>query len=133
MVTKEQGKIVLDWDGTVTDINSRAETYIDPFINLAAKEINVNESELKEMMNSATQVVHKYPDKYSWEWKGVPTSAPTDTFLIHQSALRIVLKQLTGKPSFNSAENDLIVKLHEHGRSMMDLVSQPGVGEFIDS
>ena len=136
-MSKEGGKVVMDFDGTVTDLHSRSETYLNSFVEKMAKKIGMNESELKELVGLATQAVINHPENYAWRnGNGTRVSAATDIFLITQQAAESVLKNLRINPSLKIPPKNqvgrLMTNLFAYSRPLMEFVFQPGVGEFID-
>ncbi len=127
-MTQTEGLTVFDFDGTIRKVDGACESsFITPYVHELAQAIKVDETELAEKMSQAWQAVIAKPEDYGWDINGIRVAAATDTYLITQAAANKILAETNIIP-----EPGLLSRIHKHSRSLMDLVWQPGVGEFIE-
>lgn len=125
---QKEGTTVFDWDGTIRKVDGAIEgSFVEPYVAELAKAVKINESELAEKMRVARQAVIARPQNYGWDIDGIRVASATDTYLITQAAANEILKEMKIEP-----EQGLLSRIHKHSRSLMDLVFQPGAGEFIE-
>src|SRR3989338_8794009 len=69
--------LILDFDGTLTNIEEETKAYVEGFRHGLGKELKLAPSELEAYWNEAEAKILKNPEKYGWELEGIIVASAT--------------------------------------------------------
>ncbi|MBI4453091.1 HAD family hydrolase [Candidatus Woesearchaeota archaeon] len=123
--------LILDFDGTLTNIEEEAKPYVEGFCKGLGRELKLSQSEIETYWNEARAKILKTPEKYGWELDGIiVASATSDPILICYS----ITDEILGKLGINLSEQErraLLAKLYLENYPKMSESFKEGVDEFL--
>ncbi len=130
--------VASDFDGTVTNVQREAETYLAANHEILANKIGLGIYELKTMISRATEKIVGSPGMFGWEYHGlIVAPAEADPYLLNQAAVKLVLTDLrsdTRKLAIPTPEetDKFIDDLHHEAYPKAGIFFRDGAREYIE-
>ena len=119
--------LILDFDGTLTNIEEEAKPYVEGFCKGLGRELKLNQSEIEDYWNEAEAKILKDPKNYGWELDGiVVASATSDPIMTCYSITDEILERL-GITLSTQERRALLAKLFLENRPKMSESFKEGV------
>lgn len=133
-------KIVVDFDGTITDVTKEAETFIVAFIETLSKKIGLLSTELTNLLIAGKEEIANRPGIYGWEDNGkIVAPATADPYILHKAAAKIAIRQLRGSELKNSLNlpdeadvNNFLLDIFSISYPKAGTFFREGAKEFLD-
>jgi len=88
--------VVLDFDGTLTDVDKEAVSFVDGYKNDLVKDLGIRRFKLEDLWNEAESIVDNNQASYGWKVDGkIVAPAYADPF-IHSDSVAAVLMDKAG-------------------------------------
>ncbi len=123
--------LILDFDGTLTNIEEETKPYIEGYRQGLARELGFGQREIETYWNEARNKNLKNPEKYAWQLDGIPVaSATSDPILICYSITDEIFA-MAGKTLSQNERRDLFGKLFLENRPKMGHIFKEGADKFL--
>ena len=123
--------LVLDFDGTLTNIEEEAKGYAEGFCNGLGRELGLSQGELETYWNEARTKVLRNPEKYGWELEGIiVASATSDPIVICNPIADEIFAKL-GRTFSQKERRALFGKLYLQNYQKMSESFKEGADDFL--
>lgn len=123
--------LVLDFDGTLTNIEKEAEPYVEGYRQGLGRELGLSQSEIETYWDEARAKILQNPEKYGWELEGIiVASATSDPIMTCYPITDEMLGKL-GITLSQQERRDLLAKLYLENYPKMGESFKEGVNEFL--
>ena len=123
--------LILDFDGTLTNIEKEAKPYVEGFCKCLGRELKLSQSEIETYWNEARAKILKTPEKYGWELDGIiVASATSDPIMTCYPITDEILSKL-GTNLSEQERRALLAKLYLENYPKMSESFKEGVDEFL--
>lgn len=93
-MTVEKGRIISDFDGTVTDNTKEARTYTFAYFEQMARLTKIGELELMELVILAEEEIRNNPGLYGWKVDGlIVAPATADPYVFTTTTMQLIASQ----------------------------------------
>ncbi len=127
MGSQEKPKVVIDFDGTLTDLDRETENYFAPFYRGFADLTGTKLSEVEQLFQKAYAEIDANPGVFGWEINGIFVAPIADPYLRNNAATTLVLGRLGKQIAFPD-----LVKLHQACQINLPTIFKPGAREFVE-
>ena len=124
----EKPNVVIDFDGTLTDLAMETESYFAPFYRGIADLTGARYSQVEQFFHKAYAEIDANPGLYGWEINGIFVAPIADPFLRNNAATTLVLSWLGKQIAFPD-----LVKLHQACQVDLPTIFRPGAKEFVET
>ncbi len=124
---QEKPKVVIDFDGTLTDLDRETEDYFAPFYRGFADLTSTKLSEVEQLFHKAYAEIDANPGVFGWEINGIFVAPIADPYMRNNAATTLVLGRLEKQIAFPD-----LVKLHQACQADLPTIFKPGAREFIE-
>ena len=124
---QEKPKIVIDFDGTLTDLDLETENYFNPFYRGIATLVGVSFAEVEDLFQRAYAEIDANPGVFGWEINGIFVAPIADPYMRNNAATTLVLGRLGKQIAFSD-----LVKLHQACQVDLPTIFKPGAREFVE-
>ncbi len=128
MGSQEKPNVVIDFDGTLTDLDRETENYFAPFYRGIAGLTGTTVSKVEQLFHKAYAEIDKNPGLYGWEINGIFVAPIADPYLRNNAATTLVLGWLGKQIAFSD-----LVKLHQACQVDLPTLFKPGAKEFVET
>lgn len=125
---QEKPKVVIDFDGTLTDLNQETENYFAPFYRGIADLTGTKLSQVEQLFHKAYAEIDANPGVYGWEINGIFVAPIADPYLRNNAATTLVLGWLEKQLAFPD-----LVKLHQACQVDLPTIFKPDAREFVET
>lgn len=123
--------LVLDFDGTLTNIEEEAKPYVEGFCQGLGRELKLSQSEVETYWQEARTKILQSPEKYGWELDGrIVASATSDPIMTCYPITDEILGRL-GITLSQQERRALLAKLFLENRPKMGESFKEGADEFL--
>ena len=111
--------VVLDFDGTLTDSDKEAETFIKLFKSYLASSdyfSNFGQEKFESLWNEEETKVQKEPDKYGWRYNDEIVAPPTCPYIVYLTITNLLMDKfniLPNKDERSTFINSLFQRTHK--------------------
>lgn len=126
--SQEKPNVVIDFDGTLTDLDRETENYFVPFYRGIADLTGTTVSKVEQLFHKAYAEIDNNPGLYGWEINGIFVAPIADPYLRNNAATTLVLGWLGKQIAFSD-----LVKLHQACQVDLPTLFKPGAREFVET
>jgi len=123
--------LVLDFDGTLTNIEEEAKAYVEGFCQGLGKELNLSQSEIETYWQEARTKILQSPEKYGWELeRKIVASATSDPIMTCYP----ITDEILGKLEITLSQQErraLFAKLYLENYPKMGESFKDGTDDFL--
>lgn len=129
-------RVVIDFDGTVTNSFEEAKPFRDAYIYKMAGLLNMNLERLQSSMKIAESVVRQFPETYGWKSDGIIVApAVSDPYLLTQASARLIMESEASYMNFPPTEewDKFFGELFTYAYAFSNTCFKPYARYFIES
>ncbi len=123
--------LVLDFDGTLTNIEEEAKPYVDGFCQSLGRELKLSQSEVETYWQEARTKIFQSPEEYGWKLDGrIVASATSDPIMTCYP----ITDEILGKLGITLSQQErraLFAKLYLENYSKMGGFFKEGADDFL--
>lgn len=123
--------LILDFDGTLTNIEEEAKPYVEGFRQDLARELKLSINEIETYWNKAEDKILKNPKNYGWQLEGIVVASATSDPIM---ACYPITDEILSKLGINLSQQErraLLVKLYLENYPKMSGSFKEGIDEFL--
>lgn len=114
--------VVLDFDGTLTDVWKEAVPFSSIYKDKLSKLLNISSTDLEKKFSDAIKIIRRNPGNFGWERNGViVASASVDPYILHGSVAKLLIHVT------DEQLNQMFTESYQH----TDTIFQPGAKKLL--
>lgn len=123
--------LILDFDGTLTNIEEEAKPYVDGYRLGLARELGLSQSEIENYWEEARAKILRNPEKYGWQLEGIAVASATSDPILTCYPIADEIFAIVGKTLSQEERRALLGKLFLENRPKMGQAFKDGADEFL--
>lgn len=124
--------VILDFDGTLTDVWKEARPFSTIFKTKLCKLLDISHPDLEKKFTSAVRIIQAHPGNFGWERNGVIVApAVVDPYILHRSVATIIIEEINYKPRSNETTDELLDRMFTESYQHTDTVFRSGAEELL--
>lgn len=128
-MAQSKENLVLDFDGTLTDLQKEAQPYIDVYRGILAGKLGMERSDLEAMLEETKRRVIENPQIYGWQHNGlIVAPATADPYILNRVVVQESLAELDPKGRITT---DDLQAIHEKARKQKEIIFREGARDFL--